>query len=286
MTHVARHKVETIAELLEAGAGRIGEASDTPALDARILLQALLKKDQAWLIAHGTDAVDPADARRFHDWIRRRAKSEPVAYITGRKSFWTLELNVTPKVLVPRPETELLVERALEKIPLSEPLKVLDLGTGSGAIAITIAVERPLSKVVATDRDPDALRIAEQNKGRAGIRNVDLRQGDWYEAVHGQRFSVIVCNPPYVPRSHYEAALTYEPRDALFAGENGLDALGIVIRDAMDHIEPGGWLLVEHGYDQEAAIKDAFRSAGFDAIETLKDYAGHPRVTEGRRPRR
>jgi len=280
MSHAARPMSRTIAELLDEAAQSIGAASDTPALDARLLLQAVLNRDHAWLVAHDTEPVAPGDAKRFTEWARRRAKSEPMAYITGRKAFWTLELAVTPEVLVPRPETELLVERALERIPLSEPLDILDLGTGSGAIALTVATERPLCKVVATDHSTRALKIAEQNKARLGLRNIDFQAGDWYAALNGQRFSLILCNPPYVPHSHYEATLSYEPRDALFAGKRGLDALEPVIQGAAAHLEPGGWLILEHGHDQQQAVQSLLQDAGFDTITTLHDYAGHPRIIE------
>jgi len=284
MTRPGARSARTIEELLDTGRETIGEASDTPELDARLLLQTLLDKDHAWLIAHHDEAVEAGAARRFHHWIQRRARSEPVAYITGRKAFWTLELAVTPEVLVPRPETELLVERALERIPLSEPLHILDLGTGSGAIALSIASERPLCKVIATDRSTHALKIAERNKARLGLRNIDFQPGDWYQAVGGQRFSVILCNPPYVPHSHYEATLAYEPQDALFAGHQGLDALQTVIEGAAAHLEPGGWLILEHGHDQRQAVHSLLANAGFDALATLHDYAGHPRITEARSP--
>jgi len=284
MSRPAEQMARSVAELLEEAAAAIGEASETPALDARILLQAVLNKDHAWLIAHGDERVDEAAAGRYQAWVQRRAKSEPVAYIVERKAFWTQELKVTKDVLIPRPETELLVERALARIPPSEPVYVADLGTGSGAIALSIAAERPLCHVVATDSSAKALKIAEQNKGRVGLRNVSFRQGDWHEALNDDMFSLIVCNPPYVAHSHYEAALSYEPGGALFAGAEGLDALPAVIAGAPGHLEPGGWLLVEHGYDQAEPVRALFEQAGFEAITTTKDYTGHPRTTEGRRP--
>lgn len=285
MSQPAEQPVFTVSQLLREAAGEIGEASDTPELDARVLLQALLKKDHAWLLAHGSQSVDETIASRYHAWVRRRAKSEPVAYITQRKGFWTQELKVTRDVLVPRPETEHLVERALARIPLSESVLVADLGTGSGAIALSIAAERPLCTVVATDVPRAALRIAEQNKAKAGLRNISFRRGDWYKPLGGDRFTVIVCNPPYVPHSHYEAALSYEPHDALFAGARGLDALTRVIREAPRHLEPDGWLLVEHGSDQSEPVQSMYREAGFESIATNQDYAGHARTTEGRWPK-
>lgn len=283
MSRPAEDIASSVDALLDSGAELIGEASDTPALDARILLQTVLGKDHAWLLAHAGEPVNAADARRYHGWIRRRARSEPVAYITGRREFWTLELKVTAEVLIPRPETELLVERALAMIPLSESLTVADLGTGSGAVALAIAAERPLCKIIATDRSRDALKLAEQNKARLGLRNIDFKQGDWYEALSRERFSVIACNPPYVADSHYAAALSYEPHDALFSGPRGLDALARVVDGAARHLERNGWLLVEHGFDQPAEVQSMFREAGFTSIATYDDCAGHPRVTEGRR---
>ena len=283
MNQAAANVLHTVAELLESGTRSIGDASDTPDVDARVLLQALLRRNHAWLIAHGDETVEPGMVRPFHDWVKRRSRSEPVAYITGRKAFWTLDLKVTPDVLVPRPETEFLVQRGLERIPLTESVFVADLGTGSGAIGLSIAAQRPLCKVVATDSSEAALKIAEQNKGRHGLRNIAFRRGNWYEPLGRELFSLVICNPPYVPWSHYEAALTYEPRDALFSGDRGIDALEIVIGGAGRHLEAGGWLLVEHGFDQKAEVQGLFRSSGFDSIASLDDFAGHPRVTEGRK---
>jgi len=285
MNHASQPAARTVGELLETGAAEIGESSDSPELDARLLLQAVLGHDHAWLITHNTAPVDADDTKRFHEWIRRRARSEPVAYIIERKAFWTIELKVTRDVLVPRPETELLVEHALDRVPLSESVSVLDLGTGSGAVGLAVAAERPLCKVTATDASQTALRIAEQNKGRLGLRNIDFRHGDWYDAIGNDRFAVIACNPPYIADSHYAAALSYEPRDALLSGSRGLDALETVIEGAAAHLEPGGWLLVEHGYDQETAVQDLFNQAGLETTTTHRDNTGHPRVTGGRRPR-
>ena len=283
MNRPAEYIAPSVTELLDTGAGIIGEASDTPDLDARVLLQAVLRKDHAWLIAHAAEPVGAEDAQRYHAWIKRRSKSEPVAYITGHKEFWSLDLIVSPDVLIPRPETELLVQRALDKIPLSESLTIADLGTGSGAIALAIASERPLCKVIATDISRAALKLAEENKARLGLRNVDFKQGDWYGAVGQGKFSVIVCNPPYVPDSHYAAALSYEPRDALFAGSRGLDALRTITAAGPAHLERNGWLLVEHGFDQDDPVRSLFKSQGFVSVETLDDYAGQPRTTQGRK---
>ncbi|MGA8259120.1 MAG: peptide chain release factor N(5)-glutamine methyltransferase [Arenicellales bacterium] len=283
MSRPAEHVAPSVIELLGSGAGIIGEASDTPDLDARVLLQTILRKDHAWLIAHPHKPIASEDAQRYYAWIKRRSKSEPVAYITGHKEFWSLDLMVSPDVLIPRPETELLVQRALDKIPLSESLTIADLGTGSGAIALAIAGERPLCKVIATDISRAALKLAEENKARLGLRNVDFKQGDWYAAVGQQRFSVIVCNPPYVPESHYAAALSYEPSGALFAGRRGMDSLTTVIKGAPRHLERNGWLLVEHGFDQHDPVQSLFESQGFMPTETLDDYAGQPRTTQGRK---
>jgi len=284
MSRPAGNLSATITALLREAAATIGEASDSPELDARLLLQAVLNRDHAWLVAHGDEHIDDADADRYQAWIQRRAKSEPVAYIIERKGFWDLDLKVTRDVLVPRPETEILVERALAHISLSESVYVADLGTGSGAIALTIAAERPLCHVVATDMSRQALKIAEQNKGRTGLRNLSFRLGDWHHALGQDRFAVIVCNPPYVPHSHYEAALSYEPESALFGGADGMDVLPGIVAGAPGNLEPGGWLLVEHGYDQAEAVQSLFEQVGFEAITNTRDYAGHPRTTEGRKP--
>jgi release factor glutamine methyltransferase len=218
--------------------------------------------------------------------VRRRLAGEPVAYLTGRREFWSLDLEVTPDVLVPRPETELLVERALAVLAGVQAPAVLDLGTGSGAIALAIASTRPDAAVTATDASPAALAVAERNARRLGISNVSFRAGDWYAALDRGRFDVILSNPPYVAAGDPAlAALAHEPLRALVAGPDGLAALAAVAAGARERLRPGGWLLVEHGAGQGAAVRDLLTRAGLASVATRADLAGHERASEGTRVR-
>jgi len=258
-------------------------------VDARVLLAHVLGVGRAWLIAHETDplARDRADA--FFELAKRRREGEPVAYLTGRREFHGLDLEVTPAVLVPRPETETLVECALERIPAGRPLVVVDLGTGSGAIALAIASERPLARVLATDASHDALAVARGNAVRLGLANVAFAHGDWYEALSADAapFDLVAANPPYVASGdpHLgEGDLRFEPARALSSGDDGLEALRAIVAGAPARLAAGGWLVVEHGHDQSDAVRTLFAKAGFEAIEARRDLAGIPRVVAGRRP--
>jgi len=213
------------------------------------------------------------------DYTRRRAGGEPVAYILGRKEFYGLELEVTPAVLIPRPETELLVDLAVARAPAS----VVDIGTGSGAIALAIKRHLPGTRVVATDASAAALEVAERNAARLGIE-VELRQGGWFEPLAGERFEAIISNPPYVAvHDPHLAALPYEPRLALLAGPDGLDAFRVLAREAPDYLLPGGWLLVEHGAGQHEAVRGLFEAAGLETTAAWPDLTGIPRVSGGKR---
>jgi release factor glutamine methyltransferase len=215
---------------------------------------------------------------------RRRIAGEPVAYLTGRREFWSLDLELTPDVLVPRPETELVVERALEALSGRASPAVLDLGTGSGAIALAIAHERPDADVTATDTSRAALAVAADNARRLGIGNLRMLEGSWFEPVGGRRFEVVAANPPYVAAGDPAlAALAHEPLAALVAGADGLEALAAIARAAPAHLQPGGRLVLEHGTRQGAAVRALLEGAGFVDVATRRDLAGHERVTEGTR---
>jgi release factor glutamine methyltransferase len=220
--------------------------------------------------------------------VTRRALGEPVAYLLGEKEFWSLPLAVGPGELVPRPETELLVERGLAHLPVDRPCDVLDLATGSGAVALAIASERPLARVVATDLAEIAVETARRNAARLGLgERVEARTGHWYEPVAQQRFDLIVGNPPYIASGdrRVEAGVRrYEPPQALYAGTDGLDALREVIALAPGHLVPGGWLAVEHGDTQATEVRALFEAAGFGVVRTHPDPSGRDRCTEGRRP--
>lgn len=275
-----------VADALAALRARLAAASTSAALDAEVLVARVLGTGRASLAADPDRAIAPEELLALESLVRRRLAGEPVAYLTGRRGFWSLELEVTRDVLVPRPETELLVERALEVIAGFENPSVLDLGTGSGAIAVAIAAERPDATVTATDVSSAALLVAKRNAAGLGLRNLHFCEGAWYMPLADARFDVIVSNPPYVAAGDPALdALKHEPRLALVGGSGGLDALAAVASGAPSHLARGGWLLVEHGASQGDAVCGLLRSAGLEKIATRADLAGLPRVTEGAMPR-
>lgn len=271
----------TIARALAAAERRVD------ALDARVLLCHALARDMAYLIAHRDDPLDPEQQRVFESLIARRAGGEPVAYLTGRREFYGLNFEVTPAVLIPRPETERLVELALERVAPDESASVLDLGTGSGCLAIAIAHHRRRAWVTATDDSPAALAVARGNAAALGVTNVEFAAGAWWDSVAHRRFDLIVSNPPYVAEGdpHLVAGeLRFEPRAALVAGPDGLDAIRTIAAGAGAHLRPGGWILIEHGFDQAERCRALFAQAGLADVRTWQDLAGRDRVTGGRRP--
>lgn len=271
----------TLREALRWAACRLASAE----LDAELLLAHVLGKPRSYLFGHPDARLSAGEQRTFADLVERRCNGEPIAYLTGNKGFWSLDLTVTSAVLVPRPETELLVELALGLIPADADWRVADLGTGSGAIALALAAERPRLAVTATDTDPGALAVAEANAERLGL-NIEFRRGDWFEALAGERFDLLISNPPYVAENdpHLDD-LAYEPRGALTAGEEGLDALRIIAAGAGDYLRSAGRLLLEHGADQGAAVRNLLENAGFEAVKTHPDLAGRERATLGSAPR-
>jgi release factor glutamine methyltransferase len=254
------------------------------AVDARVLLCDVLGQNAAHLAAHADRALTPEQARAYQACIARRSAGEPVAYIIGHREFYGLELRVTPAVLIPRPETELLVDLALARIPVEEGWHVLDLGTGSGCIALSIARARPHCRIVATDRASDALAVARENAQSLGIRNVVFAQGDWFAAVTGQCFDLIVSNAPYVGAQDphlTQGDLRHEPHSALVGGADGLHALRVIVAAARAHLRPRGELLLEHGHDQGAACRGMLGGGGFHEVRTWRDLAGSERVSGG-----
>lgn len=273
----------TARGLLAAAAGELG--SDESAREVEILLGHALRRDRAWLYAHADDALSVDAAVRFHGLLMRRAAGEPLAYITGRREFWSLDLEVTPDVLIPRAETELLVELALQRIPQSAQVDIADLGTGSGAIALAIARERPQARVLATDASVATLAVARENARRLGIGSVEFAQGDWCKALGGRRFDGIVSNPPYIAETDahlQQGDLRFEPRAALASGVDGLDAIRSIIDAAPAHLQPGGWLLLEHGFEQGAAVRQLLERRGFQDVSTAVDLERRERVSGGR----
>jgi release factor glutamine methyltransferase len=254
-------------------------------IDAQVLLAHTLGRDRAWLVAHRDDELAPDVAHAFFELAKRRRDGEPVAYLTGTREFHGLPLAVSPAVLIPRPETETLVDLALEWLSAAGPCRVLDLGTGSGAIALAIAKSRPQAAVVAIDASSAALDVARDNARRLGLANVEFVAADWYAGVEAGPFALIVSNPPYVAAGDphlAEGDLRFEPAAALASGGDGLDALRMIIAGAPARLAPGSALIVEHGYDQREAVCELLRDAGFVSITVRRDLAGIPRVAAGR----
>lgn len=252
-------------------------------LEARVLAGYAWNTAPVWLIAHATDTPDASARTRFEALLARRLAGEPVAYLTGRREFYGRAFEVGPAVLIPRPETERLVELALERLPPGEAVSVLDLGTGSGCIAITLALERPQTRVTAVDRSSAALAIARRNADILDA-TVEFLDSDWFAALGGRRFDVIVANPPYVASgdSHLrQGDLRFEPASALAAGADGLEDLRALAAAAPAHLVPGGSLLLEHGWDQAQAVRKLLHAAGFADPATWQDLAGQPRISGG-----
>ena len=261
-------------------------------LDAQLIACAALGVPRSWLLAHDRDPLPAEHLPRLLDWLRRRAEGEPLAYLVGDQGFFGLTLEVSPQVLIPRADTEVLVEWALEVMdPLSrrqrpgEPLKVVDLGTGSGAIALALASQRPDADVTAVDFSPTALAVAQANAQRLGLGRVRFLQGSWLSPLAGERFDLIVANPPYIAEGDaHLAALRHEPLSALTAGPDGLDDLRLIAQQAPGHIHENGWLLLEHGFDQAEAVQQLLQDAGFTDVSTRFDLGPQPRCTGGRWP--
>lgn len=272
----------SVAELLAAARRRI------PPGEARLLLGHLLGRDNAWLEAHRDDAVAPEVAQKMSALATRRAAGEPVAYLLGMREFYGRDFAVTPDVLIPRPETELLIDIAKEKLFAGDAANILDLGAGSGCLAVTLALELDWARVVAVDVSPAALAVARGNARRLGAQaQVDFVEGDWFAGLSPQRFELIVANPPYVAAGDphlAEGDLRFEPQNALTDHADGLSAIRRIVAEAPRWLAPGGWLWIEHGYDQAAAVRELLAAAGFAEIEQRHDLAGIVRVSGGRAP--
>jgi len=276
-----------IQQTLASAAERLQGVSDSARLDAELLLCYVLGVNRTYLFTWPERELSAEEQQSLEPVLARRESGEPVAHILGWREFWSLELAVTADTLIPRPETELLVEAALERIPSDARWQIADLGTGSGAIALAIASERPSCHITAVERSPHALKVAQQNAERLAITNVTFLLGSWFEPLTGQCFQLIVSNPPYIPSADphlSEGDVRFEPASALIAGEDGLDDIRFLVANAPQYLESSGCLLLEHGFDQGEAVVDLMNQSGYAAVEDLIDLQGHGRVTVGCQP--
>ena len=274
----------SIAELLQQAAARLSGGSDSARLDAELLLCRALDCQRSYLFTWPEREPDAVQCAAFEVLLARRERGEPVAHILGKREFWSLELAVSSDTLIPRPETELLVEAALARIPPEADWTIADLGTGSGAIALAIASERPACRVVAVERSPAALAVAQENIRRLAPGNVELLQGEWFAPLTGRQFQMIVSNPPYIPAADphlQQGDLRFEPHSALVSGDDGLDDIRQLITKAKDFLIPPGWLLLEHGHDQGAAVSTLLQAANYQHIENHRDLLGNDRLAIG-----
>jgi release factor glutamine methyltransferase len=279
----------SIAQLLARDAARLGQALALAVGDARseaqILLAHALGRSRAWVMAHGSEDASVASSSRYSDWVARRVAGEPIAYILGEREFYGLRLQVNPHVLIPRAETELLVDTALSHLPASKPSKLLDLGTGSACVALAIAVHAAGCQVLGTDASPQALSVAATNLQRHYAENLDLLQSDWYEGLGAMRFDLIVSNPPYIAAADAhlkQGDLRFEPPMALTPGASGLEAIERIATGAQGYLRDGGWLMIEHGHDQAQAVRQILERNGFRGIAAVPDLAGIARICLGR----
>lgn len=283
--------MQTIRSALQQAQAQLSSAHDLGDIDARyesqLLLQHVLKANRAWLIAHENDTLEGEALQAFKSSIERRAKGEPIAYILGNREFYGLNLAVTPATLIPRPDTETLVEAALSKISLNHNMHVLDLGTGTGAIALAIAQQRPQASVTAVDASQPALDVARQNGKQLKLSNVSFISSNWFSNLPQLQFDVIVSNPPYIEETDLhlqQGDLRFEPISALASGADGLDDIRRIISDCLIHLKPQGWLMLEHGYNQAKAVRALMAITGLVDIETLQDLGGNDRVTISKNP--
>jgi len=276
--------MHSIKSVLREAADTLESVTDSALLDAEVLLCLAIDKPRSHLRAWPDKLLQPEQLAAFSVLLEQRQQGMPIAYITGNREFWSRDFQVSPDVLIPRPDTELLIELSLQLIPADEPFKIIDLGTGSGIIAITLAAERPHAQISATDVSLAALRIAQLNADKHHINNIQFYQSNWYAGVPDTKFNLIISNPPYIAEddSHLQQGdVRFEPLTALCAAEQGLSDIKIIATLARNHLEPKGHLLIEHGYDQQQQVQALFKDLHYDKVQIYKDLSGQPRVTYG-----
>lgn len=275
----------SIAKLLENATQQLNNNSSSAVLDAELLLAHCLQKNRSYLLAWNDSIPSVEQQKHFQQLITKRQQGIPVAYLVGKKAFWSLELAVSPAVLIPRPETEHLVEVALDKIAHINQPTILDLGTGSGAIALALATERPDARIIASDTSTAALAIAQRNKDHYQLNNVTLLHSDWFSTIPAQHFDLIVSNPPYIENNdpHLQGDIQYEPQQALTSGTDGLAAIRTIISHANTYLKPNAYLILEHGYNQGSHVRAILTKASFKRVVSIKDYAQLERLSLGTR---
>lgn len=278
--------MNTIANTLSTATKQLSTVSNTARLDSEILLAHTLDITRAQLLARSNTILTTEQQALFQQLLERRLNGEPIAYIVGSQEFWSLPFKVTPDTLIPRPETELLVELALQQWSANSVIRVADLGTGSGAVALALSHERPHWQIVATDNSTAALTIAQQNAANLNIQNVQFVLGNWCDALAAELFNLIISNPPYVSSNDphlAQGAVCFEPRGALVGGADGLQDLRCIVQQAPKHLLSGGWLLLEHGFDQAAAVRTLLLAQGYTEVRSVYDLSRKERVSMGKR---
>ncbi|MDP1773317.1 MAG: peptide chain release factor N(5)-glutamine methyltransferase [Methylobacter sp.] len=276
--------MHSIKSVLSEAADTLASVSDSALLDAEVLLCQALNQPRSHLRAWPDKPLQSEHLTAFKALLEKRQQGTPIAYITGNREFWSRDFHVSPDVLIPRPDTELLIELSLKLIPTNEPTRIIDLGTGSGIIAITLAAERPQARISATDFSLAALRIAQLNADKHRISNIEFYHSDWFADVPATKFKLIISNPPYIAEddSHLQQGdVRFEPQTALSAPEQGLADIRIIAEAARNYLEPCGHLLIEHGYNQQQQVQALFKDLHYDKVKTYKDLSGQPRVTYG-----
>ncbi|MHB8454896.1 MAG: peptide chain release factor N(5)-glutamine methyltransferase [Acidiferrobacterales bacterium] len=278
---------ESMRQYMEQAVAELTPCSPSPRLDAEALIMHVCAIDRAGIITRSGEMLGDKEAQQLDSLLLRRKSGEPIAYLTGKREFWSIDLRVSPDTLIPRPETETLVEHALACIPREAAWDIADLGTGSGAIALAIISERRSCRIVATDVSLAALEIARENARSHGFDQITFQEGHWFAALAGRQFDMLVSNPPYVCEG--DACLNagdvrFEPNLALVAGSDGLNAIREIAEGAHAHLRPGAWLLLEHGFDQARAVRDILARQGYQHCGSHPDLAGHARITVGRQP--
>ncbi|MCK9397209.1 MAG: peptide chain release factor N(5)-glutamine methyltransferase [Methylobacter sp.] len=276
--------MHSIKSVLADAAGTLSSVSDSALLDAEVLLCLALNQPRSHLRAWPDKQLQPEHLVAFRVLLEQRQKGIPIAYITGNREFWSRDFQVSPDVLIPRPDTELLIELSLKLIPADEPFTVIDLGTGSGIIAVTLAAERPHAQISATDFSLAALRIAQLNAGKHQTNNIQFYQSDWFAGVPDTKFNLVISNPPYIAeddRHLQQGDVRFEPQTALTAAEQGLSDINIIAAAARNYLKPCGHLLIEHGYDQQQQVQALFKDLHYDNVQSYTDLSGQPRATYG-----